>query len=455
LSPAELPAFLAALMSEVAVTRPGGADPRIHIWGALEARLQSVDLLVLAGLDEGVWPAATRTDPWLSRAMRAEIGLPPPERRIGQAAHDFAEGFAAPRVIVSRAEKRDGAPTVASRWLQRLGALLGEEAAAAMRARGARYIDLARDIDRVDIPRPIKRPKPTPPVAARPRSLSITEIETLVRDPYEIYAKHVLRLEELELPGRVPDFALRGSLMHEAIGDFTRDWTGAYDAAAEARLQEVGRRVLAEIADFPDVHAIWSFRFAAIARWLIGWEHERSPKIAERRAEISGKLDLQVPGEPFFLRGRADRIDLRHDGALEVLDYKTGTPPSAKQLLLGLSPQLGLEASMVRLGAFDEAHRGRTIANLSWIGLSRVERGEPLKNAVEEGWTADQVGDRSLELLRELITAFDSQAWPYRSRARPMFEQRYESPYDHLARVHEWGLVEGEEDFQWPGPPKP
>src|SRR5581483_1373561 len=193
----DVPDFLAALLADAAVTRPAGADPRVSIFGTLEARLQSADLLVMAGLDEGVWPSAPRTDPWLSRAMRAAIGLAPPERRIGQAAHDFVENFGAPRVIVSRAEKRNGAPTVPSRWLQRLTALAGEDAMAPARARGDVHVGLARELDDVPIPRPVRRPRPTPPVAARPRSLSITEIETLVRDPYAIYARRVLRLEEL------------------------------------------------------------------------------------------------------------------------------------------------------------------------------------------------------------------------------------------------------------------
>ncbi len=454
-SPDEFPAFLDTLMSEVAVTRPAGADPRIHIWGALEARLQSVDLLVLAGLDEGVWPSATRTDPWLSRAMRAEIGLPPPERRIGQAAHDFAEGLAAPRVIVSRAGKRDGAPTVASRWLQRLAALLGEEALKPALARGQRYLELARHLDSVDIPRPVRRPRPSPPVEARPKGLSITEIETLVRDPYAIYARHVLRLEELDPPGRAPDYALRGSLLHQAIGDFTIAWKGAYDAAAETRLRETGATVLAAIADFPDVHALWSARFAAIARWLMEWERGRSGEVAARHAEISGALEIPVADGTFRLRGRADRIDVRRDGNLDILDYKTGTPPSAKEVLQGFAPQLALEAAMARRGAFGEEFRDRSVETLAWIGLSKVEWGEPLKSAVEKDWTADLIAERVMEQFTALIGWYAQPATQYLSRARPKFQQRYDSPYDHLARFHEWALVEGEEDFLWPGPPKP
>ncbi len=453
LRPADTPEFLRALMADVALSPAGGADPRIAIWGTLEARLQSVDLMVLAGLDEGVWPADTRTDPFLSRAMRGEVGLPPPERRLGQAAHDFVEGVMAPRVIISRAEKRGGTPSVESRWLQRLEAVAGKATMEAARARGATIVDLARSIDWVRSAKPIDKPEPKPPLTARPVSLSVTEIETLVRDPYAIYAKHVLGLDELEPLGRAPDYALRGTLVHKALGDFIKTWNRPFDSEATAALLAIGERVLAEIAGFPDVRAIWSFRFAAIARWIVRWEAARNAEIAERHAEISGSIDIPAGAGTFRLRGRADRIDRRHDGSLDILDFKTGSPPSAKQVLLGFAPQMGLEAAMVRDGGFDEAFRGASIATLAWIGLSKVERDEPLKSAIEKGWTADGVAAEVMTRLRALLTAFADPERAYVSRARPMFETRYESPYDHLARVREWGLVESEEDQEWFGPP--
>jgi ATP-dependent helicase/nuclease subunit B len=452
IDPSHYADFLAVLMSDVMVQRPVGADPRIHIWGTLEARLQSVDLLILGGLDEGVWPAETRTDPWLSRAMRSEIGLPPPERRIGLAAHDFAAGVAAPRVILTRAGKREGAPTVPSRWLQRLTALLGEDATAAMTARGERYIAIARDIDKVVAQKvqPARRPKPTPPVAARPRSLSITEIETLVRDPYAIYARRVLKLEELEPLGRAPDYALRGSLMHGALGVFTEGWQGPYDETALARLLETGKTTLAEIGDFPDIHAIWAIRFQAMARWFIDWEARRAGVVGKRHAEISGEVEIPAPAGPFKLRGRADRIDLMGDGTLAIYDFKTGTVPSAKQVLTGFSPQLGLEAAMTRLGAFDEDFRDRPVSMLAWIGLSRAARqGSDTVRSATDRLTPDVVGEKVLAEFSALIAAFDDEHRPYLSRARPMFETRYGSPYDHLARVREWTLVESEEDLFW------
>ncbi len=447
LSPLEAPAFLTTLMVGVTVSRPAGDDRRIHIWGTLEARLQTVDLLILGGLDEGVWPADTRTDPWLSRAMRAEVGLEPPERRIGLAAHDFAQGFNASRVLVTRAEKRGGSPTVAARWLQRLEALLGDPTTKRLQTRGDRFLDIARALDRVspwDVAS-AQRPAPTPPLPARPRSLSITEIETLVRDPYAIYAKHVLKLEPLDPLGLAPDYALRGSVIHDALGTFTQQWRGRYDQAAEACLLEVGRTVFAAIADFPDVHAIWWHRFRAIAHWLVAWERERDDAVAKRHAEISGGHEFAAPAGNFRLRGRADRIDVRKDGRLEIYDFKTGAPPSARQVLTGLAPQLALEVGMAHAGAFGDAFAGRSVTELAWLALGQAERGAPLKSAVERDWTADRLGQEALTRLAGLIAAYDTEKRAYISRARPMFEGRFESPYDHLARVREW-LIEATRD---------
>ena len=455
LAPADYPFFLQTLMAGVRVARPAGADPRIHIWGALEARLQTADLIVLGGLDEGVWPSSTRTDPWLSRAMRAEIGLPPPERRIGQSAHDFLQGMASPRVIVTRAEKREGAPTVESRWLQRLRALAGEMEAGRATARDARYVVLARALDQVPEKevKPFGRPKPRPPVAVRPRRLSITEIETLIRDPYAIYAKHILKLAPLEPLGREPDAALRGTLIHQALGDFTNAWNGGFDAAAEAELAAVGRRVLEVIRDHPDAWSVWSIRFVAIARWYVGWEAGRSARVAERSAEVAGALTVPVSDGVFTLRGRADRLDLMADGTVEIYDFKTGTPQTERTVFAGLTPQMTLEAAMARAGGFDEelAKVGRqplasrSIAVLAWLAVGRAGRDEVQVSAVKKGEVPDDLADKAHGMFAELVAAFDREDHAYLSRARPfMTRARYLGDYDHLARVREWALIESE-----------
>lgn len=439
----EYPGFLDATMAGVGVPARPGSDPRLFIWGTLEARLQAVDLMVLGGLDEGVWPTETRTDPWLSRSMRAELGLEAPERKLGQSAHDFTSALSAGKVFVTRAERRGGTPTVPARWLQRLLARLGKQEAKALATRGLRYLDWARVLDRSPTPTPVRRPEPRPPVASRPRRLSVTEIETLIRDPYAIYARRILKLDPLDPIGVVPDVALRGTLIHEALGDFIQAWKGPFDATALRELTIIGRGVFARIEPFPAVYALWWPRFVAIAEWFIGWEANRTT-IATRHAEIGGSWPLKAPAGEFRLTGRADRIDLRRDGTLEILDFKTGAPPSAKQLSTGLAPQLALEVAMAR-GAGFAGVEASSVAVLGWVGLGKVGKGDPFSSAVTKDKTADELGDEAAQRLGELIAAFDDEKRAYVSRARPMFETRYESPFDHLARIREWALGDAEE----------
>lgn len=453
----DAPQFFAALMAGVMVPRPASAETRIHIWGTLEARLQSADVVVLAGLDESVWPAATRTDPWLSRTMRAELRLPSPERRTGQAAHDFVEGLANPRVVLARALKRGGAPTVESRWLQRIRTLAGD-AAGPMAERGAKFLAIARALHHVpkDAVKPVPRPRPAPPVAARPKSLSITQIETLIRDPYAIYARHILKLEPLEPLGREPDAALRGTLIHKALGDFTIAWRGDYGEAAAARLAEIARETLAIIADYPDAWSVWTARFAAMGRWFMQWELARAPEVAARSAEVAGALAFPVRDGAFTLSGRADRIDLMKNGTVEIYDFKTGTPQTEKTLYAGLTPQLTLEAAMVKAGSFDaeivkaggEPLAGRPISVLSWLAMGNAGRAEVETSALGRGGDANLLAADAHAMFAALVAAFDDPTHPYLSRTRPrtLKQERYTGDYDHLARVREWSLLESEDE---------
>ena len=213
--------FHAALSGQPVRNPPDQA--RVRILGTLESRLQHADRVVLGGLAEGVWPPETRTDPWLSRPMRQQLGLDLPERRIGLSAHDFAQALGANEVILSRAAKVAGAPTVTSRFVQRLAAVAGDTLWKSALARGEKYIAYARMLDEPDKSERIKMPAPTPPLAARPKQLSVTDIENWLRDPYTIYAKHVLRLFPLDDIDTPPGAADRGTIIHGAVGDFAQE----------------------------------------------------------------------------------------------------------------------------------------------------------------------------------------------------------------------------------------
>ncbi len=428
--PADYPGlFAAALEGEVRedAFRP---DPRVAIWGPLEARMQSADLVVLGGLNEGVWPERPGADPWLSRPMRARLGLPSPERRVGLAAHDFLQAAAAPQVAMTRATKADGAPTTPARWLARLTTLLGgvdADALAAMRARGGRVLAMVDPLTRPEGPaRPARRPAPRPPVDARPTTLSATDVETLIRDPYALYARKVLRLRALDPIGREIDARDRGITLHEALARFARETLAG--AASDADTLEAAIDAALAEAHAPEaLKRLWRARLLRAAPAFLAEEAARRAAGAPLGAEIEGARD----GAGFRLTARADRIDLRADGTLAIYDYKTGAPPTDKQIAL-FAKQLPLEAAIAAAGGFEGAPAAR-VAELAHIPLGGRDAGAA--RPVKEDPAA--LADAAWEGLGALLAAYENPSVGYPARARPR-HIAYASDYDHLARFGEW-----------------
>jgi ATP-dependent helicase/nuclease subunit B len=421
------------------------AGARVHIFGLLEARLQSVDRLVLGGLVEGVWPPETNGDPWLSRPMRHELSLDLPERRIGLSAHDFAQGLGAPDVILSRPAKLGGAPTVPSRFVQRLAAVAGKDRWDAALARGARYAALARRLDETAAPEPAKRPAPMPPLEARPRRLSVTEIEDLLRDPYTIYAKHVLRLTPLDEIDAALGAAERGTVIHNAIGEFGKTFPGDLPDHPAQALTEIGRECFKPLSEYPEARAFWWPRFQRIAEWFAGFERARRAKLKKLDVEIGGRIEIPFGNETFTLTVRADRVECLADGRYAILDYKTGAPPTEPQVRTGLAPQLTLEAAILRQGGFKDIPAGASVAELLYVRLrGGAIAGEEKPIAFKEG-TPDAQADRALAELCKVLQQFADPAKPYYSLLHPMWATHY-GTYDHLARVQEWSPTGGAKD---------
>ncbi|HLH87743.1 MAG TPA: double-strand break repair protein AddB [Xanthobacteraceae bacterium] len=447
-APAHYGETLEAVMAGRVVRRPGAPDARVHIYGPLEARLTQADCVVIGGLVEGVWPPEPRSDPWLNRPMRLQLGLDLPERRIGLSAHDFAQLMGAPEVILSRAAKIGGAPAVASRFVQRLAAVVGEARWDAAVTRGVDYVAMARDLDHAAAPAPIKPPEPRPPRAARPTALSVTDIEHWLRDPYTIYAKHILRLARLDPVDMPPSAADRGSAIHAAVGRFAEEFAAGLPPDVEAELLRIGREEFAALEDFPEARALWWPRFERIAAWLAAWEHDRRAGLAAMRAEIRGEIFLPLGDRQFRLYGRADRIERRRGGGYAILDFKTGEPPSSTQVRIGIAPQLTLEAAMLRRGGFPGLDPRLPIDELLYVRLKGGEPpGEPRPIEFKDR-SPDDAAEHALAKLTELAARFDDEAMPYRSLVLPMWTNRY-GTYDDLARVKEWSAtgdeMEGEE----------
>ena len=437
------------------VRRPEMANASLRIYGPLEARLTQSDRVIIGGLVEGVWPPAPRIDPWLSRPMRHELGLDLPERRIGLSAHDFAQLLGADDVILSHAAKVGGAPAVASRFLHRLEAVAGEARWKAAVAAGEKYVGFANRLDRPDKVEPIPQPAPTPPRATRPLRLSVTAIEDWLRDPYTVYAKYILKLAPLDPVDMPLSAADRGSAIHGALGEFTQIFTERLPDDPARALRRIGEKHFAPLMQRPEARALWWPRFLRIAAWFADWERARRSDVSAIDAEIRGEIPIRLDNaRTFILSARADRIERRSDGSYAILDYKTGQPPTGKQVRMGLSPQLTLEAAILREGGFADIPAGSSVSEIGYVRLSgNNPPGEqkPLELKVRQSDTAqlpDDAADEARRKLEQLIVSFENEDQAYTSLNLSMWSNRYGS-YDDLARIKEWSAAGGLGIEEW------
>jgi ATP-dependent helicase/nuclease subunit B len=414
----------------VRVDRP--SHPRLRILGAIEARLVRADRMILAGLEEGVWPRAAQADPFLSRPMRKALGLPAPERRLGLAAHDFAQAASAGEVYLVHAERRDGQPSVRSRWLWRLATL----------ARGAGLdlptrtdvLDWARALDAGGRFDPAQRPRPAPPLEARPTRWSVTDAETLTRDPYAIWARKIVRLEQRAPPNEAVDARLRGTAIHAAFEAFSEAIN-----RGEPADPSVFERLYLDALKAGGLDETGLAREAALAASTAGaaadFETERRADGRQVIVEQRGELAFPVGERQHRLSARADRIEVR-DGGVHVLDFKTGAPPGKKEVEIGFAPQLTLTGALAARGAFQDG-QALTPRGLTYVRVSGRKPPIVVTEALGEDFDPAEMSEQAWEGFLALLESYENHAEPYRSRLAPKYIKRA-GDYAHLARVFEW-----------------
>lgn len=424
IEPNAAPRVLMALMGEKQVSPARTGDARIAIWGVLEARMQQRDLMILCGLNEGVWPGAAPEDPFLSRAMRDKLGLPSLDQRIGLAAHDFAQLANAPNVVLTRALRRDGSPTLASRWLWRLQTLV--KGANAELAKASDHVAWAQALDHPEKLRPPVVPRPKPPVHQRLKRLSVTQVETLIRDPYALYARRILGLEFLKPIGAPAGPAERGSAVHKAIERFE-------DRTDHALLSQLLDEELRHAGVPPERRAAERERLGISVAALIAWFEQQRERGATIYREKKGVLKI---GD-VELSGIADRIEIG-PSHVAILDFKTGAPATKPQVESGLAPQLPLEAAMLARGVFDGVPAAETTELTYW----RFGNADPTPKPLAVDPMAE--ADKALKALEGLLHRYAELDQAFLSKPRVQFIKPY-TEYDHLARRKEWADAEGDE----------
>ncbi len=439
---AGIAAVLEAAMEQVSVRPRFGTHPRLAILGPIEARLYQARTMILGSLNEGTWPRLADVDGWMSRPMRRDFGLPAPEQAITLAAHDFSQGLGAHTVYVTRSKNRDGAPTVPSRWVQRLKAVCTASHAPDISIGAKKWIDIARALDLpAGPPAPVGRPEFNPPLATRPKTLRVTEISQLRRDPYSIYARHVLNLAALDPIDTDPDARERGTLVHKALEHYTRTFPKNLPPDALRQLLDIGRKIFDEAQAHPDITGHWWPRFQRMARALITYEGEWRTPMLQSWAEVKGTMDLNG----FTLKGRADRIEQRREG-WAVIDYKSGGTPSQVAVRNGDEPQLPLLGAMLLAGAFNDALGIHTTPpRLETLAYWPAGGNRDVLTPAHMSGDLDELAAQARAGLESLIRAYLEDGIPYVCWPDPDVKIRDDDEYAHLGRIAEWSGLEDED----------
>ena len=440
-------AILENLMKNISVRPRYGTHPRLMILGQLEARLIQADRVILAGLNEGTWPPDPGHDPWMSRPMRKKFGLPTPERHITLAAHDFVQGFCNKEVFLTRSQRTASAPTVPARWLQRLDTYLEAIGLDPQMLRAGHHQQYLDYLDKAEKVSPVSRPTPHPPVNARPTKLSVTKIETFLKDPYQIYAKEILKLNKLEPIQKEIDAAERGSILHEIMEKFTEAYPKNIPDTAKNDFITISKQILEE-ADYDITQwSFWMPRIIRMASWVIPHEQNWREHADFGVNEAKGKIILSEGlDNDFTLTARADRIDNRHDGSTAIIDYKSGGTYSKKRMETCELPQLPLEALILAEDGFKEAgiHKTKTGSISYWKITGGRPEGEIIEISDES--KLEDIIETAKAGITNLIHVFENDDTPYLAVPRLDNAPRF-NDYEHLERLKEWAALgeDGEE----------
>lgn len=432
-----------SLIAGVPVRLRGGSHPRLLILGPLEARLQQADLIILGGLNERIWPDDSKADAFLSRPMRAQLGLPSHQRRVGLSAHDFAQNASAVEVLLTRAKRVGRSPTKPSRWVVRLKNILKKAQLLDALDQTQRYETWAKAMDAPEKMQLINPPAPCPPAAARPRHLPVTAIEKLLRDPYAIFASRILKLYPLDELDIDPSYAIRGRFYHSVFAQFAYDYAQEMPTSPVTILHKRADQLFERTRLNGSVQAFWRARMAVSFEWFVRFHAQMMQVGHAKVVEGKGRWAFPLGGENFTLEARADRIDLCPDGAF-IIDYKTGAIPTGRQDKTFV-PQLPLTALIVAENGFADLLT-QDVAGYAYIKVLNRKDGDDLRgdNMWVDGATVrDAMADTKASLMH-LLQHYANPSTPYLSQPRPFYRDDY-GTYDDLARRGEW-LTEMEDE---------
>lgn len=426
-----------ALLSGTMVRRSRPGHPRVRILGPMEARLNHFDEIILGGFNEGVWPTSTTADPWMSRPMKRDFGFDLPEKQIGVLGLDFSNLLGAPHVWLTRSQMSDGTQTVKSRWHMRLETVLQALGLSVEILQKPTCCLWAKGLDTPEKFIKITPPAPKPPVSARPRRLSASAFEKLLRDPYGVFAEYILKLkplEDLEPQAEASDF---GNIVHKLLENFGKAYPAEFPNNARDLLMSAGLKLLEESGFAKEKQTFWKPKLIKMIDWIVETELSYRHEISHISIETTGSFFISdLPAGPFEIYARADRIDRTTDGRLNIIDYKTGRARKTTEVAKGYAPQLPIEGLIAESGGFTDIKKASVDSLMYWkLGDSVIRIDKDI----------DQLLEKTKENIVSTLNKFDFETTGYLSRPNPKHAPEY-SDYEHLARVREWSVKEDGED---------
>lgn len=427
---------LQTLMHDITIHSSATSHPTLKIMTPAQAQLLKSDIVIVGGLNDGVWPQKPNENPWLSPAMIEALGLPSPEIDIGREAYNFIQMASNPNVLLTRALRSSDAPSVSSPFLTKLMAVLRSAGLEEAIEKKTHLLDIHKAMYTPAQVTPIEPPHVTPPVDKRPSQLPVTAVEMLMRDPYAVYVKYVLKLRPKDPLDTSPGVAERGIFTHAALDAFVKKYPGTLPDNAEEELLKIGRNTFKERINNPTVRAFWWPRFERIAKWFVKFEQERRTASKILGTEVHGKLEIDTGDGIFTLTAIADRLDRDENDQVTIIDYKTGGVPSQKSVALGFSPQMTLEALIAFTGGFD----GIDAADVGKLQYWKLSGGRPAAQVTDVKGDIKDLVDEARQGVTSLIKTFNDKNVPYLANPRPDWSPRY-SQAQHLSRIDEWSTV--------------
>ena len=394
-------AFIADAIGGVSI-RPNKKDScRVCVLGTIESRMQTADVIILTGLNDGMFPATGYENAWLPRDIANKIGMPSPNRKVSLMALDFMNLSCGQDVYWLRSKNSGGTLTTESRFLSRVRVAIGDIQT------DNEILESVRKMD--DVPyNPLDYSPPTPPIDKS--DVYVTEIELLIHNPYAFYVKHILRLKPVDDYWVLPDARNFGIIVHDVIEN-------ARDFNASRLIAEMDARARQVLSDNSILFYFWHKRFCEIAPFVENFFKNKPIKYKE----VLGSVNIAGRN----VRARADII---WDGV--VMDIKTGTPPTKKQLMDGTMPQLPLEAFIMQNNGFPLKMRDVSITPI--IQFLQLKNGNPeLIEYSDE--IAQSMIDNSVQKVRELFGQYSTDkiaSYEYRESVGQKYHE-----FDDLARV--------------------